>query len=263
MTDGVTLAATSAVPYLRKAVDFTVETPFQPGQAHRSAAGRTIDYRLQEITGGLARGFSTVPDNFVDKPGFGSPWHYHDCELQIAIVLEGTIELGYRGGTYARASKGDILFIPGAVLHDVSAPSADYQVAELTFPGSFGTTEAEMPAHDIETSGVTLGTGDAVREGVENGIIAYRYPVGGGLADRFAIRRMLRSRVDTFTPCSSREESLWRFTMVTEGWRTIDLGDGDVRQAGVGDLLAVPRGASCRDIDYAADYAGIEVRMLG
>ena len=53
---------------IRKARDHTIDMPHQPGQAHRSAAGKTIDYRLQEITDGKARAISTVPGMFIDKP---------------------------------------------------------------------------------------------------------------------------------------------------------------------------------------------------
>lgn len=248
-------------PALRKAEDFRVEMPHQPGQAHRSAAGWMIDYKLQELTGGQARAISTVAGQFVDKPEFKSPWHYHDCALQVAIILEGSIELGYRADSYARAGKGDVLFIPGHVLHDVSAPSADYVVAEITFPGSFATTEAEMPAPGAETSARTLGTQDAVRSGERDGIIDYVYPVGGGLEDRYAIHRLLRSRVAPFADGTRRHDDAFRMSIAISGWREIDLGQGPER-AGPGDLLVIPGGADWRDLAMSDDYDAVEVRML-
>ncbi len=248
-------------PALRKAEHFRVKMPHQPGQAHRSAAGWMIDYKLQELTGSQARAISTVAGQFVDKPEFKSPWHYHDCALQVAIILEGSIELGYRADSYARAGKGDVLFIPGHVLHDVSAPSADYVVAEITFPGSFATTEAEMPVPGAETSARTLGTQDAVRSGERDGIIDYVYPVGGGLDDRYAIHRLLRSRVAPFADGSRRHDDAFRLSIAISGWREIDLGQGPER-AGPGDLLVIPGGADWRDLAMSDDYDAVEVRML-
>ena len=256
-----TAITTEKTAWLRKAGDCRIEMPHQPGQAHRSAAGWMIDYKIQELTGGEARAISTVPDQFIDKPAFGSPWHYHDCALQVAIVLQGSIELGYRGGSYARAIKGDILFIPGKVLHDVSAPSADYQVAEITFPGTFGTTEAGMPPRDVLTSAATLGPSAAERTAVAHGVIEYAYPIAGGLDGRFAIHRLVRSRVDAFEPGERRHGDAHCLAMVTQGSREVDTGDGPMH-ADVGDLLVVPGGASYRDLGYSPDYEAIEVRLL-
>ncbi len=254
-------AAQGFVPTLRRAEDCRVEMPHQPGQAHRSAAGWMIDYKLQELTGGQARAISTVAGQFIDKPAFKSPWHYHDCALQVAIVLEGSIELGYRADSYARAGKGDILFIPGEVLHDVSAPSADYVVAEITFPGSFGTIEAAMPAPGAGTTARTLGTQDAVRSGEQDGVIDYVYPIGAGLEDRYAIHRLLRSRVAPFVPGMRRHDDAFCMSIAISGWREVDLGQG-VERAGPGDLLVIPGHADWRDLAMSDDYDAVEVRML-
>lgn len=245
---------------VRKAADHRVRMAHQPGQAHRSAAGWTIDYRLQEVTGGAARAISTVPDQFADKPAFGSPWHYHDCALQVALVLQGSIELGYQGDRYARAGKGDILFIPGEVPHDVSNPSADYQVAEITFPGSFATTEAEMPAPDAETPARTWGSSAAVRAGSAHGIIDYGYPVAAPYDTRFDIRRQVRSRTEAFEPGARRHEDRYRFIMVVQGWRAARIEGAEVR-AEAGDLIVVPGGADWHDSAVSDDYEAVEVRL--
>lgn len=252
---------TAARAVLRKAADFTIEMPHQPGQAHRSAAGRMVDYRLQEVTDNEARAISTVLGQFVDKPAFGSPWHYHDCDLQVAVVLEGSIELGYLADTYARAVKGDILFIPGHVMHDVSAPSADYQVAEITFPGTFGTTEAAMPAPGQPTAAATFSPSNAVRTGVENGVIDYAYPVAPDYHGKFDVRRKMRSRVDAFSPAARTHGDRYRMTILTQGWCEIEL-DGQRERAGPGDLLVVPGRSKWRDLAVSDDYEAVEVRLL-
>ncbi len=248
-------------PSVRRARDYRFKMPEQPGQAHRSAAGWMIDYKLQEITDGAVRAISTVAGHFRDKPSFGSPWHYHDCDLQVAIVLDGSIELGYEADTYARAIRGDILFIPGHTLHDVSAPSADYQVAEITFPGTFGTVEAQMPEPGARTSARTLGPRDAVRTRMVSGIIEYRYPVEAPWNRKYEIWRLMRSRSDSFAPASHRHSDRFRMTMVTQGWRQVEV-DGVRQELEMGDLLVVPSETDFKDLAYSEDYEAVEVRLL-
>ncbi|KQX23263.1 MULTISPECIES: cupin domain-containing protein [unclassified Sphingomonas] len=254
-------SATLIRAYVRKAGDHRIELPHQPGQAHRSAAGWTIDYRLQEITGGDARSISTVPGHFIDKPAFGSPWHHHDCDLQVAMVLEGSIELGYRGGRYGRAGKGDILFIPGHVMHDVSNPSSDYQVAEITFPGSFGTVEGVEPASDIDTPARTWGSSAAIRQGEARGVIAYLYPVMGPYDRRFRIRRLRRSRTSPFEPGSLAHDDRYRFLMVMQGWMDVDI-DGQTLRVETGDIVVLPKGVACEQRAMSDELEMIETSVL-
>ncbi len=247
---------------LRRAAEFRIEQKEQPGQAHRSAAGGLIDYRLQEITDSAMRAICTVPGNFADKPKFASPWHFHDCDLQVALILDGSVELGYRGDTYARAEKGDILFIPGKTAHDVGSPSADYQIAEITFPGSFGTIETPMPAKDAATPAVTLGSRDAVRMGEHHGLVEYRYPVAEPYGRTYDLRRYLRSRTEPFAATSRHHEDHFRASVPFAGWADVDLGDGETVRVGVGDLLLVTPHTDCRLVAVSDDYAAVEVRLL-
>lgn len=247
--------------YVRKAENYRIELPHQPGQAHRSAAGWTIDYKLQEITGGDARSISTVPGHFIDKPAFGSPWHHHDCDLQVAMVLEGSIELGYQGGRYGRAGKGDILFIPGQVMHDVSNPSSDYQVAEITFPGTFGTIEGVEPACDIDTPARTWGSSDAIRQGEARGVIDYLYPIMAPYDRQFRLRRLRRSRTSPFEPGSLAHGDRYRFLMVMQGWMDVHI-DGETSRAGTGDIIVLPKGAACEQRAVSDELEAVEISVL-
>jgi len=247
--------------YVRKAADHRIELPHQPGQAHRSAAGWTIDYKLQPLTDDVARSISTVPGHFIDKPAFGSPWHHHDCDLQVAMVLEGSIELGYQGGRYGRAGKGDILFIPGHVMHDVSNPSSDYQVAEITFPGTFGTVEGVEPASDIATTARTWGASAAIRSDEERGMIRYVYPVMDPYDRQFRILRLRRSRTSDFAAGSLAHDDRYRFLMVMQGWRDVRV-DGQTIRAETGDIVVLPQGAPCEDLAMSDEFEAIEISLL-
>lgn len=247
------------VPILRKADAFRIALKADPTQAHRGAAGALIDYRLQEVTDSAARAICTVPDNFADKPKFGSPWHYHDCDMQIGVVLDGSVELGYRAHAYARAEKSDVLFIPGHTMHDVSAPSTDYRLAEITFPGTFGTTEAPMPAEGADTPAVTLGSRDAIRAGAANGMVEYRYPVSAPHSEKYAITRFVRSRTEPFVAVARKNEDRYRFLVPFLG--SADLADGAKLE--VGDLLVVPKGAEYTLTAASDDWAYVEVTLRG
>jgi quercetin dioxygenase-like cupin family protein len=255
------IASASSGLLIRKAEDCRVRMDHQAGQAHRSAAGWTIDYRLQEATGGEARAISTISGQFIDKPAFSSPWHHHDCALQVAIVLQGSIELAFEAERFVRAGKGDVLFIPGQVPHNVSAPSADYQVAEITFPGTFGTTETMAPAPDHVTRARILPVASALRCGTEGGVARYVYPVAEPYARHFALSRLVRLRTDPFIPSTWQLEAGFALTLVTQGWCEISL-DGKTIRAGVGDLLIVPGGCAQQETALSDDYQAVEVQLL-
>lgn len=247
-------------PVLRKAADFRIAAAPSFGEVHRAAIGGSVDYRLQEVTAGRIRAFGTLPGNFVDKPRFASPWHFHDCTMQIAVVLDGSVELGYREGQHARAQKGDVLFIPGQEVHDVGMLSSDYQILEITFPGTFATVEAPPPPRDLAPVATTLSPRDAPRVGTKAGVLTYRFPVPAPYADTYAVYRHVRSRTDEFQPGVHEHAEDTRITIPAEGWMDVEI-DGVRQRMERGDLLLHPPGVSLCEHAASDDWVAVEIRV--
>jgi quercetin dioxygenase-like cupin family protein len=246
--------------HIRRASDCLVTPASAPGELHRAVHAAVIDYRLQEITGEAARGFSTTPGAFADKPAFRSPWHYHDCDLQVAIVLAGSVELAFADGGFSRLSKGAVMFIPGHVIHDVSTLSADYQVAEFIFPGYFATIEASAPAPKTPTLARLWGTHDAVRSGCTRGLIGYRYPVGAPYSDRYHLELERHSRSEPFEPGALRHTDRLQLLFVTLGFRDVTI-EGETTRLGIGDVLVIPAGADCAEVSVSEEHEAMRISV--
>lgn len=231
------------------------------GDHHRAVHQSLIDYGLPKLTGGLARGMATVAGFTNDKPDFRSPWHYHECHLQVSIVVAGSAEIGFDEAFFVRVGPGDIAFIPGQVIHDVREPSANYQVAELTFPDTFNTIAAPAPIPGLRHDGRIWGQNCAVRCGATGGYVRYAYPVPAGLDSTYHIMRGRRSRLDPFCTTLLDSAKPFQFLLMLAGRRTLSI-DGIVAEAGAADLLVLPRGAICHDLDASADYEGLWLSTL-
>ncbi len=244
------------------AKDHRVETKPQPGQAHRVNLGAIIDYKLQQATGDCVRAISTLPGHFRDLPNWESPWHYHECDLQVAIILDGSLDVAYNTGHTSRAAKGDLLYIPGGVLHDVGGSSVDYQVAEITFPGSFGTVEAPAPSADHVSEGRTLAVRDASLVAVTGGIGEYQYKLTPSVQGKYAIRRYIRHRSMPFAALWREHSDTYRMTYVICGTKEIITDKGELQQLGPLDIAIIPAKLKVQDVSMSDDYEAIEVALM-
>jgi quercetin dioxygenase-like cupin family protein len=89
----------------------TLADPDDPKSRHVSVAGGTYTILL---SGEETDGRYSLIDMLV-PPGGGPPPHRHDFE-EMFTILEGEIELTFRGGTY-RASAGSTVNIPANAPH--------------------------------------------------------------------------------------------------------------------------------------------------
>jgi quercetin dioxygenase-like cupin family protein len=102
-----------------------------------------LDAGLAEASGGRVRAtLSTATGAMVTETG----WHYHECEMQIAYITKGWIDLQYEDGTEVRLEAGDVMFVPGGVKHNEVRTSDDIAGLEITIPATMGTVPCEKPA---------------------------------------------------------------------------------------------------------------------
>jgi len=246
---------------IRRAKDHLVAIGGGSGEAHRAVFGHIVDFELPQVTDGAVRGVATVAGNFEDKPAFVSDWHVHNCGMQIAIVLKGSLGLGLAEDLHVRAHAGDIMFIPGGVVHTALAPSADYQVLEVTFPGEFGTTETDAPVAGTPSEARVWGCSSAKRVEISDGLEHFAYPVEEAYAGSYALRRIWRSRVTPFKPATSTHADKMHVLVVTKGW--IESGDDRASERlDQGDMLVVGPGAERRDLAVSDDFEAVEIRVL-
>jgi quercetin dioxygenase-like cupin family protein len=102
-----------------------------------------LDAGLAEASGGRVRAtLSVATGALVTETG----WHYHECEMQIAYILKGWIDLQFEDNREVRLEAGDVMFVPGGVRHNEIATSADIAGLEITLPADMGTVPCEKPA---------------------------------------------------------------------------------------------------------------------
>ena len=110
-------------------------------------AGRRsyVEYRdmgLKEASGGWVRAQFIGRRTEIAPP---TGWHYHTADAQIIYFLKGWAELVFEDGNRQRAQAGDMLFIPGGVIHNDLISSIDLEVIELSIPADMGTVNCDTP----------------------------------------------------------------------------------------------------------------------
>jgi len=147
-----------------------------------------VSYGLQEATGNQARGIKTT---FAEPIPGELGWHWHDCLVQLAIVVGGSIDVVFKDADWRTCRAGDIMIIPGQAPHNAARVSGDYEYLELTFPGDFDTVPCSSPAPGGMVTGTVVGDQDAQpgeTEGVE------RFPLPEGLESHMRLRLISRGR---------------------------------------------------------------------
>ena len=71
--------------------------------------------------------------------------HYHICEGQFVIMLNGWVDLVFENGDEVRIGEGDSLYIPGGLRHNETATSDTFELLEVTLPANMGREACDPP----------------------------------------------------------------------------------------------------------------------
>ncbi len=103
-----------------------------------------FEYRetgLSAATGGKYRAQVMRSTDVMESTG----WHYHVCDLQLAYVLKGWVDLEFEGGRVERISAGGVMAIPGGMIHNEINVSSDFEALEVVSPADMGTVAVDAP----------------------------------------------------------------------------------------------------------------------
>ena len=101
-----------------------------------------LDMGVSKATNGFARA-----QIVCNKRGAAPPtgWHYHQCDVQIVYFIKGWSDLEFEDGNALRAKAGDVLCIPGGLIHNEGECSDDIEFYEVSVPAEMGTVAVDPP----------------------------------------------------------------------------------------------------------------------
>jgi hypothetical protein len=93
------------------------------------------------------------------------------------------------------------------------------------------------------------------------GLLFYEYPVNAPYNARYAVGRQRRSRLGSFVQGEFAHNDELLLLYVTQGSRTIAM-NGEQTVLERGDLLVLPGGVECRDVDASQEHEAVCIRLL-
>lgn len=100
---------------------------------------RLPGYECRDTT--IASNTKGVAGVQVVRRGAGTPvWASHDCDILFGFVMGGQVTLEGEGRDPYALEKGDAYVIPPGMKTRLAAPSEDFELLEVTLPGTFNTT---------------------------------------------------------------------------------------------------------------------------
>jgi mannose-6-phosphate isomerase-like protein (cupin superfamily) len=205
-------------------------------EAHRAGTPPVPSYGLSQLTGGRASSFaSKLPVDWNEGPQMPperrereTGWHYHDCDLQLAFVLDGSIEIAVSDDDWRRYYSGDILVIPGGAPHNARLLSEDYSQLDLTMPYQYGTTPCPPHPRGDPAPAFIVGDADARPVGADG---VREYDLQPHVA-KIAIMRLIETGEDAVRT----QPGALTFTYVRSGRCDVEAG-GELDQLTPFDML--------------------------
>lgn len=115
------------------------ENPFQSGGLRVYREYR--DLGVAAVTEGKAH--AHIVRTTQPCPPEGSGVHYHDLDFQMVFVLKGTSRVWFEGEGEFSFEAGDCWIQPPSIRHNVLDYSDDYELLEITLPGTYETVQVK------------------------------------------------------------------------------------------------------------------------
>ena len=71
---------------------------------------------------------------------FGSPWHYHEWDLSMSVIIRGSAEFEFEGVGVVKFEPGMVIFQPAMNRHREVYISPDFWALEINLPAKVPTT---------------------------------------------------------------------------------------------------------------------------
>jgi quercetin dioxygenase-like cupin family protein len=113
------------------------QTPFVSGGLRTYREYR--DLGAAEASGGKVH--AHIVRTTAPCPPEGSGVHYHDLDFQMVYVLKGSSRVWFEGEGEFSFEAGDSWIQPPSIRHHVLDYSEDYELLEITMPGSYETVQ--------------------------------------------------------------------------------------------------------------------------
>lgn len=102
-------------------------------------------YRDLGATASTGRRMHIHVVGIADQPPGGTGWHTHSMD-QFFMPFTGTLDIWVEGLGMRRIGRGDAMFIPAGIRHNVTEFTRDYTVVEACIPTDYDTVSAVDPA---------------------------------------------------------------------------------------------------------------------
>jgi mannose-6-phosphate isomerase-like protein (cupin superfamily) len=98
---------------------------------------RYRDLGMMRVSGGKVEAHVTRPARPSDHGGTGR--HFHSLDFQMVYCLRGWLTFWFKGKGNVTLSKGDCVYMPPGIHHDLYDWSEDMEYLEITLPAKYET----------------------------------------------------------------------------------------------------------------------------
>lgn len=226
------------------------------------------DLGLGAATGGLMRAEHIRATGGTDM---NTGWHCHDLDFQFVFVVKGHVRFVTEDGETVTLRAGDCAHLPAFYLHDEIEFAPDFEVVEITAPGSVKTIPGRvkpegrpvMPAGHVSAFVASYDGPDAYKVGDgPRQFLAYRDAAATlGTGRRVNVNVVRNSRAGDRSTGWHYHTLACQFIYVLKGWSRVEVeGEGEFTVR-AGDAMTLPSRLKHDVTGFSADFTVLELNI--